>query len=395
MKTTKPSGFVFKSISAICLCIVLFVSSCDQESQENDVTPDPTADASLDKYYTFLEEASGVGRADIVYDKTSGAFTVNKDMIVSKTVIDQYLLETGDVSTGRTEQRMHNVLLTDAQSRNFKYYIQPTLTQGWRDAVVQAFAQWNGVGGSKLRLVQVSTQAEANINVFMGTYDAANWVARATLPTGNGTGYLEINPRFNDMAANQKLFAMAHEIGHNIGFWHTDQTTGTIIPGTPVTDPNSVMNSYVLPWNGFTNYDLIAVRYLYPASGAFTTTIQAESYSAMAGVQVEACTDTGGGSNVGYIETADWMAYNSIAIPTSGTYRVEYRVASASGGGRLSLDLNAGATVLGELAIPSTGGWQNWTTISHNVNISAGTYNFGIYAQAGGWNINWFRITKI
>ncbi len=248
---------------------------------------------------------------------------------------------------------------------------------------------------SKLHIVQVGTQAEANINVFMGAYDAANWVARATLPTGNGSGYLEINPRFNDMAANQKLFAMAHEMGHNIGFWHTDQTTGTLIPGTPVTDANSVMNSFVLPWNGFTNYDIIAVRYLYPASGAFTTTIQAESYSAMSGIQVEACTDSGGGSNVGYIETADWMAYNSISIPTTGTYRIEYRVASASGGGRLSLDLNAGATVLGMLDIPSTGGWQNWTTISHNVTINAGTYNFGIYAQAGGWNINWFRITKI
>jgi hypothetical protein len=59
------------------------------------------------------------------------------------------------------------------------------------------------------------------------------------------------------------------------------------------------------------------------------------------------------------------------------------------------LDVNGGATVLGNLGIPSTGGWQNWTTISHTVNINAGTYNFGIYAQSGGWNINWWRITKI
>jgi hypothetical protein len=28
------------------------------------------------------------------------------------------------------------------------------------------------------------------------------------------------------------------------------------------------------------------------------------------------------------------------------------------------------------------------------VNITAGTYNFGIYSQVGGWNINWWRITK-
>jgi hypothetical protein len=393
MTKTKRSGFVLKSFAA-ALCLALFAFSCDQESNE-EIVPPLTADVALDKYYTFLEEASGVERANIAYDKSTDQFTVSDDMIVDRNTLDQYI-DTEASATGRTEQRMHNLLLTNAQAINFKYYIQPTLTQGWRDAVVGAIAQWNGVGGSKLHLVQVGTQADANINVFVGAYDAANWVARATLPAGSGKGTLEINPRFNDMAANQKLFAMAHEMGHNIGFWHTDQTTGTIVPGTPATDPNSVMNSFVLPWNGFTNYDLVAVRYMYPATtGSFTTTIQAESYSAMSGIQVEACTDAGGGSNVGYIEAADWLAYNSINIPTSGTYRVEYRVASASGGGSLSLDLNAGTTVLGAVNIPSTGGWQTWTTVSHNVTINAGTYNFGIYAAAGGWNINWFRITKI
>jgi beta-glucanase (GH16 family) len=124
-------------------------------------------------------------------------------------------------------------------------------------------------------------------------------------------------------------------------------------------------------------------------------TIQAENYSSMYGVQIEGTTDTGGGSNVGYIENGDWMAYNNIKIPNSGTYKVEYRVASLQGGGRLSLDLNSGSTVLGYLDIPATGGWQTWTTISHNVVINAGTYNFGIYAQSGGWNINWFRITYV
>lgn len=127
----------------------------------------------------------------------------------------------------------------------------------------------------------------------------------------------------------------------------------------------------------------------------FTTTVQAESYGSNAGVQLETTTDAGGGQNVGYIDTGDWMAYNSINIPTTGTYKVEYRVASLNGGGRLSLDVNAGANVLGYVDIPSTGGWQNWTTVSHTVTINAGTYNFGVYAQAGGFNFNWFRITKL
>ena len=126
----------------------------------------------------------------------------------------------------------------------------------------------------------------------------------------------------------------------------------------------------------------------------FSSLIQAENYSVMAGVQTEATTDAGGGLNVGWIDAGDWMAYNSINFPTSGAYTIEYRVASTPGGGRLSVDLNGGTIVLGALNIPATGGWQNWVTVSHTVNVNAGTYNLGIYAAAGGWNINWLRISK-
>ncbi|UOQ72256.1 glycosyl hydrolase [Hymenobacter cellulosilyticus] len=124
-----------------------------------------------------------------------------------------------------------------------------------------------------------------------------------------------------------------------------------------------------------------------------SVTLQAESYSTMSGVQLEACSDTGGGQDVGWIDTNDWMIYNSVTFPTSGAYTIEYRVASPSGG-RVSADLNAGTTQLGNVAIPATGGWQNWTTVSQTVNVTAGTYNFGVFAQAGGWNLNWIRITK-
>ncbi|MBX0292057.1 family 16 glycosylhydrolase [Hymenobacter sp. HSC-4F20] len=129
-----------------------------------------------------------------------------------------------------------------------------------------------------------------------------------------------------------------------------------------------------------------------PPTGS-TVTIQAESYSSMNGVQLETTTDAGGGQNVSYIDAGDWMAYNNINFPTSGTYTIEYRVASPSGG-TLSSDLNAGAIQLGNTTIPATGGWQNWTTVSKTVNVNAGTYNFGVFAQTGGWNLNWIRITK-
>lgn len=138
----------------------------------------------------------------------------------------------------------------------------------------------------------------------------------------------------------------------------------------------------------------MATSVVVSAVSSFSQTIQAESYSSMSGVQTEGTTDSGGGLNVGWIDTNDWMAYNNINIPANGSYRLEYRVASPSGG-RLSQDLNGGSVVLGAVNVPATGGWQSWTTISQTVNINAGTYNFGIFAATGGWNINWWRITQL
>ena len=124
------------------------------------------------------------------------------------------------------------------------------------------------------------------------------------------------------------------------------------------------------------------------------TLIQAENYSSMSGIQTEGTTDTGGGLNVGYADTGDWLAYYNVNFPTSGNYIIEYRVASAVSGGRLSSDLSAGTIQLGAVNVPNTGGWQNWQTITQTVNVNAGTYNFGIYVQNTGFNLNWFRITK-
>jgi endoglucanase len=118
-------------------------------------------------------------------------------------------------------------------------------------------------------------------------------------------------------------------------------------------------------------------------------TIQAEAYCDQSGIQTETCSE--GSSNVGWIDAGDWMSY-SITVPTAGTYKVSYRVASLSGGGNLQLDKDAGATVLGTIAISSTGGWQTWSTVSHTVTLPAGTYNIGINAKAGGFNINSFTI---
>jgi beta-glucanase (GH16 family) len=129
-----------------------------------------------------------------------------------------------------------------------------------------------------------------------------------------------------------------------------------------------------------------------PNSTSFSTTIQAESYSAMSGIQTENCSE--GGLNVGWVDGGDWLAYNSVTIPAAGTYRVIYRVASPNASKTLRLEKDAGATQLGTVTIPNTGGWQTWANVAHNVTLPAGTYTLGIATATGGFNINHFTITN-
>lgn len=132
-------------------------------------------------------------------------------------------------------------------------------------------------------------------------------------------------------------------------------------------------------------------------TAAVTTTIEAESYNVMSGIMTEVCADVGGGQNVGYIDAGDWMAYatQSLTVPATANYTIEFRVASAVGGGRLVLEEAGGSVTYATVDIPNTGGWQTWVTLPVTVQLPTGNRSFGIAARLGGFNLNWFRITPI
>jgi len=115
--------------------------------------------------------------------------------------------------------------------------------------------------------------------------------------------------------------------------------------------------------------------------------IEAESFNEVGGSVTVA------GGVVGYIDAGEWFKYTNVNIPASGTYKVEYRVASALNTAQFTLDKNG--VGLGTINVPNTGDWGNYTVISHNVNLTAGVQNLAIYANAGGFNIDWIKLTKI
>jgi hypothetical protein len=133
--------------------------------------------------------------------------------------------------------------------------------------------------------------------------------------------------------------------GYQATLYQNDNFGGTTLVRTA--DDDCLVND---DWN-----DVMSSIVIAPVSNSWSITLQAESYSAMSGVQTEATTDAGGGINVVWIEANDWMAYPAVTIPAAGTYTIEYRVASLSGGGNLQFELAGGSPVYGTPAVPSTG----------------------------------------
>ncbi|PCK08139.1 MAG: glycosyl hydrolase family 5 [Alteromonadaceae bacterium] len=114
----------------------------------------------------------------------------------------------------------------------------------------------------------------------------------------------------------------------------------------------------------------------------------------MSGIQTEPTSDTGGGQNVGWFDVGDWLSYSAVNLGCSGTYTVEYRVAANGAGGSFTLEQAGGGASYGSLNVPNTGGWQNWTNISHDLVLPGGSQSFGIAISQGGWNLNWFKVTE-
>ncbi|SDX32336.1 cellulase family glycosylhydrolase [Hymenobacter psychrophilus] len=196
-------------------------------------------------------------------------------------------------------------------------------------------------------------------------------------------------------------FLKKNSISHaNWAMVNKDEGASALVPGAPNSGPWSdsyltasgkLVKGYIQNWNGTATPTPPTPQ---PPTTGSTTKVEAESYNAMNGVRTQPTTDTGGGLNVGYLDAGDWMAY-TITVPTAGTYRIDYRVASLNGGGRISLEQNSGTTFLGTVTVPKTNGWQTWTTISQTVTLQAGRQDIAIGVPAGGYNVNWWSFTKV
>jgi len=109
-----------------------------------------------------------------------------------------------------------------------------------------------------------------------------------------------------------------------------------------------------------------------------------------------ATTDTGAGYLVGWTVGGEWLKY-TVNVTTAGTYSLDVRLASSGVGGTFHVEVN-GVNKTGPLAVPDTGGWQVWKTITKTgVTLAAGPQVIRVVMDSNGArgavaNFNWLKV---
>jgi hypothetical protein len=88
-------------------------------------------------------------------------------------------------------------------------------------------------------------------------------------------------------------------------------------------------------------------------------------------VDLDACSDEGGGFNVGGVLAGEWLAY-TVEVQEAGTYDLSLRVSTLEVGGKLHIEFGEGDRTV-PVELPNTAGWGNWTTVTvKGVRLEAG-----------------------
>lgn len=196
--------------------------------------------------------------------------------------------------------------LSDNQVQNIEVAIYQGnnsygVTSAWISHVRQAMTDWESISGTKVNFTEVTYNGAGSydIVVYMDNLGTSGTLARSSFPQSNGDAgtTIVINTVNYGLSTSEKHFTMTHEFGHSLAFRHTNwfdrnsdgnATTddnegqgsdGAVhISGTPTgLDANSVMNAIVAPWNGFGQYDEVALQDMYPSSTPPVSGIQGPS----------------------------------------------------------------------------------------------------------------------
>lgn len=112
-------------------------------------------------------------------------------------------------------------------------------------------------------------------------------------------------------------------------------------------------------------------------------------------VDIETCTDAGGGYNIGFATAGEWLEY-SVDVQKYGVYDIGFRIAANGDAKTLSLSLDE-KSIATNVPIPNTAGWQTWQTVLvKNVTLQPGKKILRLTIGATDYiNVNYMNFTLV
>lgn len=260
-----------KLLCALCAVTLMMFSCSDEFSprQEDDVLQqvdpnDPVVQRIMD---------AGIALEDIVaYDDY---YVAEGDIVFYKEEPD---FHDGQPEGGKTEQARSTYTVAPAY-RNIRIYLDQASFSSINlsDAVNNAIAAYNAVG-SEIQFSRVYSSSSADLVIKKNNNIGSGVCGRGGFPFSNGRPFNNIDISesvlvgYGLTSTSQLRLLVAHEIGHCIGFRHTNwqslgESTAIQISGTPSSDNASVMNGATCgnAWQGLSYYDKVAMQVLYQA----------------------------------------------------------------------------------------------------------------------------------
>ena len=260
----------FKKFSVIAALALIFPFACQQD--ETSLTEEVSDEA--------LAKISNLGFSTENVQRVDDGYLVEGDIILH----DHDLAGPGKETKLRIAEveQYHTFNVVSALPRVITISVSGTVSSAFSTSVNNAIARYNAENLG-ITMQRVSSGGSINIRIV----NTRQYIASAGFPDSNGNPYPEIKYAKAYSSGYSDGFmttVIAHEIGHCIGFRHTDymnrayscggsasnEGSGTVgavhIPGTPTgPDPNSWMLACLGATTNrpFNANDKVALNYLY------------------------------------------------------------------------------------------------------------------------------------
>jgi hypothetical protein len=111
-------------------------------------------------------------------------------------------------------------------------------------------------------------------------------------------------------------------------------------------------------------------------------------------VDIQTCSDGAPCHNIAWVTAGEWLAYE-VNVAQSGSYTVALRAATPYTGRSVHLELD-GSPIGGPIAVPNTGSWQTWATVTiPPLTLPSGRHTLRLVADTSSLNLNYVVVSAV